>query len=498
MADTLAIAWSRTPDGPARCAVVRGGNAVGRTAATDGPVTGESLKAVVADLKFGGKRAVVALPRSLATTRRLALPDVPDDDLPDLVRMQAATRSAAPLDQLALDFLPLPKGSGGEGDAPAGRAALSASVPAATLKAVRDAAAGAGLELAAVGLSNAGLANLVVARGGGASGNTLVVARDGDFAEITLLAAGPAGPAVVLTHAAHPHGEDDAAWNRSLLGDLARVLAAHAAAAPGGVDRAWAVGAGAGDLAPLLADRFDCEATAAADWPALGFAGDAGEPFGPGGLGGAVGAAVGATSLPALDFLSPRKRPAPKDTRLRTGLLAATAATVLLGGGWWYLNGRKAAVNDQITQLNAEIDNSKAFVDRNAPLLTEDAAVAAWLAAAPEARRQLVRLDGFMPPTDRLYLTEFRLSPPANMSRPTVKATGNAASDNVVRQFERALDEAGYVLSPTEFSTPRTDPECPVRFVLTAQIPPDADPEGAPPSGDGEPGDITANQGAAA
>ena len=480
MADTLAIAWPRTPDGPARCVVVRGGGAVGATCEVPGPVTGDSLKAALARAGIGAKRAVVALPRSLATVRRLDLPAVPDDDLPDLVRMQAATKSAAPLEQLAVDFLPLPAGSApATGDGPAGRSALLATVPAATLKNVRGAVAGAGLELATVGLSPVGTAALVADRGRGAGGTTLILARDGEFAEVTLLTAGPAGPAVVLTHAAHPHGDDVHSWNRGLLSEATRALGARVAAAQGGIDRAWAVGEGADDLAPMLAERFDCEATAAAGWGELGLAGDAAGDFGPGGLGGAVGLAATADVVPALDFLSPRRRPEAADTRLRTGLLAATAATVLLGGGWWYLNNQKTALADEIALLNAEINADEAFVDRNAPLLAEDAAVAAWTGDAVAAREQLVRLDALMPPTDRLYLKEFRLVPAALNARPTVRMVGNAASDDTVQAFERTLDEAKYLLSPTQINETRIDPECPVEFELSAQIPPDAPPAAA-------------------
>ena len=487
MADTLAIAWPRNADGAARCAVVRGGGAVGATCSVEGPVTGESLKAALAAAGITAKRAAVALPRSLATVRRLDLPAVPDDELPDLVRMQAATKSAAPLDQLALDFLPLPAGSAEAGGA--GRAVLSASVPASVLKAVREAAAGAGLELAAVGLSPVGTADLVAGRGGGAGGTTLILSRDGEFAEITLLTAGPAGPSVALMHAAHPHGDDAAEWNRSLLAEANRALLSRAA---GGVDRGWAVGAGAADLAPLMAGRFGCETTAAADWPALGLAGDAAGEFGPGPLAGAVGLAHAAAAVPGVDFLAPRRKPAPADTRLRTGLLAATAATVLIGGGWWYLNGQKTALADEIALLEAEIDAGREFTKRNAPLLEEDAAVAEWAGRSAAARAELAKLDGLMPPTDRLYLTEFRLNPPANNARPTVQATGNAKSQGTVRAFERALDEAGYLLSPTEFSEPRVDPDCPVKFELTAQIPP------PPAAADADPAKADANPGASA
>ena len=487
MADTLALVWPRSPGGPLRGAVVSSGGAVSRGFEADGPITPEGLKSALGKAGIGAKRTVVALPRSLATVRRLDLPAVPDADLPDLVRMQAATKSAAPLDQLALDFLPLPPAAAGQAGEAAkpGRGALLASVPAATLKEVKEVTAGAGLELASVGLGTAGAARLVAARGV-PDGTTLIVTRDGDFAELTLLTAGPDGPRVVHTHAAHPHGDpgdggDEAVWQRALLAECSRALISHAAAAPAGVARAWAIGPHAGPLAAKLAERFDCEAAAAEDWPALGLTGgaQAGEP---GVLAGAVGLAYGPADVPALDFLSPRRRPAPKDTRLRTGLIAAAALSLLLGAGWFWLASQKSALRGQIAGLDALISTDEAFVERNAPLLAEDAALSEWAAAATDARRQLAGLDGLMPGTERMFLDSFQLIPPTTRSRPVVRADGFAAEERLVRQLERDLAAAGYVVSPTQTARVTGREGYPVRFELTAEVPPvpdEPDTEGA-------------------
>src|SRR4029079_2824643 len=52
-------------------------------------------------------RALLVLPRDLVVVRKLDLPAVPDHELPDLVRLQAATKLATPVDPLALHYLPL-------------------------------------------------------------------------------------------------------------------------------------------------------------------------------------------------------------------------------------------------------------------------------------------------------------------------------------------------------------------------------------------------------
>src|SRR6478609_3583155 len=54
------------------------------------------------------RHVALALPREDTVLRLLELPLVADDEMPTLVRFQAAARSAQSLEQLLLDYLPLP------------------------------------------------------------------------------------------------------------------------------------------------------------------------------------------------------------------------------------------------------------------------------------------------------------------------------------------------------------------------------------------------------
>ncbi|MGE3999784.1 MAG: hypothetical protein AB7I48_06185, partial [Planctomycetaceae bacterium] len=56
--------------------------------------------------------ALVVLPREAVVVRTLDLPKVPENELPELVRFQAATKSSTPLDRLALDYLTMPVDEG--------------------------------------------------------------------------------------------------------------------------------------------------------------------------------------------------------------------------------------------------------------------------------------------------------------------------------------------------------------------------------------------------
>ena len=476
MADTLALIWPRTPGDPLRGAKVGSSGAVGPTFEVASPITGESLKAAVATAGAGAKSAAVALPRSVATVRRLDLPAVPDEDLPDLVRMQAATKSAAPLDQLALDFLPLPGVDDGQRP---GRGVLLASVPATLLKEVRATVGGAGLELASVGLSPGGTARLVAGRGTTA-GTTLIVTRDGEFAEFILLAAGPEGSRVVHTHAAHPTGEDAAAWRKSLLAECSRMLVSHSSAAPGPVARAWAIGEDGDAIAAALAERYDCEATGAEDWSALGLTGGGGASD-PGTLSGAVGLAIGGPAVPTLDFLSPRRKPEPVDRRLRNGLIAATALVLIVGVGWFVLERQKSDLRDTLTGLDSQIASDEKFLKRNGPLADEDAALAAWNAQVTDARGELVGLDRLLPGTDRLFLESVQLSPPTSRTRAIVRMEGFAESTGLVRAVERDLAAQGYVVSPTQTARVTGREGYPVKFELSAELPPPVEPNAESP-----------------
>src|SRR5882757_6087674 len=87
------------------------------------------------------RQAIVCLAREEAILRQLELPDAPDDELPSLVYFQASTRSTTPLDQLVVDYLPLPRRAGS-----VQRDVLLATAPKSTVDPIRAALGDAGVE----------------------------------------------------------------------------------------------------------------------------------------------------------------------------------------------------------------------------------------------------------------------------------------------------------------------------------------------------------------
>ncbi len=79
--------------------------------------------------KSSVKQVLLVVPRDVVVLRQFELPSVPDNELPDLVRFQAATKFATPVDELTLDFIPLASRAEGMG-----RIVIAASIDLALLE----------------------------------------------------------------------------------------------------------------------------------------------------------------------------------------------------------------------------------------------------------------------------------------------------------------------------------------------------------------------------
>ena len=119
MPEVLAIDWQR---GSARCVAARvTRERIQFTSAfesdwtdeicevTDPQATADWLRSLCETHAINPQRLLVVQPREVVVSRRLDLPDVPDEELPEVVRLQAATRLSTPTEQLVFDYLPLPK-----------------------------------------------------------------------------------------------------------------------------------------------------------------------------------------------------------------------------------------------------------------------------------------------------------------------------------------------------------------------------------------------------
>src|SRR5436190_16410348 len=144
------------------------------------------LRPELVKLGIEGGQVLVALPRDEAIVKRIELPDVADEELPGMVRLQAGAKSSVALDELCLDFIPLPK----RNELP-GREVLMATIPRQTLDEVTTVCKSAGLDAKVLGLTAAAVAEFIARAeksvDNAVGGASLVVARHGNRVEISVL-----------------------------------------------------------------------------------------------------------------------------------------------------------------------------------------------------------------------------------------------------------------------------------------------------------------------
>jgi Tfp pilus assembly protein PilN len=458
MSDLIALHW-----GSEKVTVVA--PAKGRTQALvlqrppagDASAHGDWLKSQLAGRRLAGKRVAVVLPRSAAVFRKLTLPDLPDDELPDVVRMQAATKSATPLDRLRLDFVPLPRR--GEG-----REALLATVPAKTIDDLLTTLRGAGLEPAAVGLSAFGMAAKVATSGEA----TLIVAIQDQMAEITLVRDGT----VHFSHAADLPGEnqeDDRQW---LLSEVTRAVVAadhHAAAAD--LQRIVLLGPAelVTPLAPLFSERYGAPADLVVSHETLGVVSDDAD-VSPSAVAAALGQ-LDAAGPPRIDFLHPRKRvERPDRRRLYAAVAAGAVAAVLVlayGVSWW----KQSQLEDRVRLVAAQTSDLTRALTAGEPTLQAKRAVDEWSHLQADWAEQLALLDDALPGTDRLYLKDLRFDRGGRDDLGKITGQGFAKDRRDIEDFYEALASKGLLVAAKPHTESSQDPDYPRQFQLDVTIP---------------------------
>lgn len=460
MSDVIALHWDRgqvTAYAPAKgrgdeVAVLT----IGDVPRGDAAALGKWLRQELAARRMSAKRAAIVLPRSAAILRKLSLPQVPDQELPDLVRMQAATKSATPLDRLRLDFVPLPLR--GEG-----RDALLITVPAKTVDDILAAVRAAGMEPIAVGLSPFATAAQVVSD----EGACLLVAVHEQSVEISVVR----DRAVLFSHVGDLPGGDVGEDRQWLTSEINRaVIAADHLAAGSGIARVVLLGPGEllGPLTEPLAARFDARCDLI-DRPELLHL-----PSVPASHLAPLVAAAGQLSpgsVPRIDLLNPRKRiEKPDRTRLRTMLAAgAVAALVIVAYGMAWLE--RSDLEQEIAYLNDEKTKLEGTLAAGAPLLKSHGTVDDWLKREANWPQELVTLDSALPGTSRIYLNQLSLSPGSGTLIGSIESQGFARSEADVRRLYDTLTAKGYQVIPTSTVDAGQDPEYPKRFDLELNIP---------------------------
>lgn len=451
MADLLALEWEHEHVFGVQAHVAGGRVRIERTfviprpsstVSSSGPLQIDWLRPELVRLGISGGHVLVALPRDEAVVKRVELPEVSDDELPVIVRFQAGAKSSVALDELSLDFIPLPKRS----EVP-GREVLMATIPRQTIDEVRTVCESAGLTLSLLGLTAAAVAEFVArseAAVGSGTGASLVVARHGSRVEISVLRQG----CLVFSHSARLNAETAGKDAQPIIAEVSRALVAlRGAVADVKIDRAWTVVSTAEheQLAEALRRRLACDVLPL-------------DPFAPVDCDRSVSDEVADRSLfagpiglllarcdsrvPGIDFLAPRQPPVKKDTRRQRLIFAGAGAAVLvllLAGYQWMqisdLNEQIEALQDEQTELDQKLKKGE-------PVATAEGFVARWEGAGEDWLGELGELARHMPATDRVYLKKITLE---------TRAIGTAASTAKVRLEGYTREQADALKLNEEF-----------------------------------------------
>lgn len=431
------------------------------------------LKDALKDKGINARQAMVCLPREDAILRQLELPDAPDDELPALVYFQASTRSTTPLDQLLVDYLPLPRRSGS-----VQRDVLLGSVPRAQTDPIRAALGDAGIELVSLSLSSFALAELVLraedSHGQTSSQSRMVVLADANRLEVALL--GKNEP--LVAHLVRPPVDDQ---GRPIISkaaaDISRVLVpAQPWLADSPIERIWLLGDSEewDDLDQALRDRWNCpvdrfNGQVSGRIRGLDLAKLTGSIVS---YGSAIGLLLGRVHprSPVFDLLHPRQ-PRPKRDPRKLQLAVGSAAALLIVAMFTsYYQRSMWSLDEEIEEANKKAKRNDNLLAVDEPKRKAANAIEAWKMKDVNQIKQFTELYEIMDGTRRVYLTEYNFMPTTGDGIGKLHAVGNSRDRTEWTQLAARLSDSNRYRVKTKDLQQSRDDEYASRFDFDTEL----------------------------
>jgi Tfp pilus assembly PilM family ATPase len=390
---------------------------------TEGGV-GAKIASALEARGVGRVLTLVAVGRASIELRRMSLPPAPDGELPELVRFQALRQFTTLSDDWPLDFVPM------EGPSEGPRTVLAAAISPDLVSQIRQTCDEAGLTPRHLVLRPFAAASLFLRRTTTDTRVRLMVDLLADEADLTVLS----GDSVVLVRTARLPGEPNTAeQGRALTGEIRRTIAAAQNQLGGGRVESVVLFGSENDhatLKPQLEDDLSLPVRVFDPLAGLETSGEAARR--PPGHAGRFAPLIGmlldeaAGSPHAIDFLMPRRRPAPPDRRWRYAAIGGSiaAAILLIGGGIWLrvatLDAHVESLRDEWNMLAADVRQSRQLRQAAAELDRWECGDVGWL-------DELRELSLEAPPADDLRLTQLYAA-----------ARSEGGGDIVLKGFVRA------------------------------------------------------------
>ncbi len=393
----------------------------------------------------------VVFPRQLVTIHRIQLPQVPDAEVPDMVRLQASMRLTVPVESVCLDFTPMPIVTGS-----ATRDVLLVTVPSDQVAVARRTMNDAGLDLAEVRVSSfcvaqaAAQAGLLTAQTEDDSKVNIVALMRRDFIELTFVR----GTAVVFSHSGNSWTTPDSI-DRAIRSELARArMSAAESLGEHRIERLILIGTPdvTAAVTDKIASRLEGAKIERVDPLAAFISGTLPDNAAATDLVTIAGAMAGGvqSAVEVVDLINPRKSPEKKDLR-RVRILAATlAGLVVFAGGYLWRHGQIRSLTESVTVMTASnIEIKKALKDGEDELL-QATRVGSWVAGDFEWLDEIMKLKVLLPSTDRMFIDNIQFQTVQQNGTGTVAIECYAKSDMEISNLARRLREAGYPVEPFE------------------------------------------------
>lgn len=454
MSDSLAIEWSSE-----RLVLLQGraaGNHVSAKQAAilewpeginplDAPArAAEWLKGELSSHGFTAKQAVVSLPRETVVVRHMELPPIPDDELPEMVRLQAATKVTMSADQYLLDYIPLPPRNAETRDA------LMATVPTDVTKAITQVLLPAGIEITSIGVTSFHVGEIVAqqqdAKTRAANQLHLAVSIAGSRVEVALLR----GRCALATSSTRVDADGDR-FHKAINAEVNRVrLSAQELHGGLPVSHVWVTpGDPRGEgVCEFLKNKLRCEGTC---FDPLGGSGSiAAEDRGAFAATAGHLVAQGGSHTEVVNFLDPRK-PAKKADRRKIQLaLAGAGLAAVLGVGGFMLYNRISNIREQTAELEAMNESTATRLEEGdaKKVVAKSNFVGLWADKNVNWLDEQVRLNKLIPHNGRLLVERYQFSPGKKDRPGFVRIFGLAASRDEYGDLADNLEAQDYKPAP--------------------------------------------------
>ncbi|TWT49889.1 Competence protein A [Thalassoglobus neptunius] len=397
--------------------------------------------------------ATLLLPRESVVARLLQLPQAPPEEIPDLVRFQAAAKSAMPIDDLAFDYLPVHGDSSHDS-----HAVLTISTEKRQLTRIQNVLRSIGIEVERVTVSPLAIANVVHQFSNASLGSDepeMVIYQRGLDLEISIFDR----RSLVFSHSINLPDTDHL---KPLESALTRSIVALNQTHPNvSIDRCFLVGSHTDDsIRTFLEQRFrgnvqhvSIDEAHSRSHDIAGF-----EPL--------IGAAIPPPEQDlSVDLIHPRKRiEKPDRSRLYWTVGGVLAASALLLG-YFVFRSQKLNLEASIVDIDSKIFQINKVLEAGKPTMNAFSNIDQWQLGDAPPIDSWNSLRNSFPGTDRVYLSELRFSP---LSDPAFsaqfKGIGFAKQRSDIEQLADLLVRNGFEVIPTTPRNSGIDPDYPFTF----------------------------------